>query len=292
MDIVVKGRNTEVTERFREHVAEKLAKLEKLDPKVISIDVECSQEKNPRLADQRERVEITILSRGPGDPRRGRRRRTATPRWTSRVTKLEARLRRAHDRRRVHHGAQDPGVRGRRHRGARRRADPARPLPVGARARCRRRRATTARCTCARRCTRATPMNLDQALYEMELVGHDFYLFVDAETAQPSVVYRRRGLRLRRDPAGRLTVASAARSAVSAPHRRADVRGCAPVRASRSRRPEVSERCAGERGSCGRGATWSLRRGADPRPRRRRPRAVPSWPGDGARAGDRHRGRR
>jgi hypothetical protein len=39
---------------------------------------------------------------------------------------------------------------------------------------------------------RATPINLDQALYEMELVGHDFYLFVDADTEQPSVVYRRR----------------------------------------------------------------------------------------------------
>jgi hypothetical protein len=39
----------------------------------------------------------------------------------------------------------------------------------------------------------AAPMSLDQALYEMELVGHDFYLFVDAETARPSVVYRRRG---------------------------------------------------------------------------------------------------
>jgi hypothetical protein len=36
-------------------------------------------------------------------------------------------------------------------------------------------------------------MNLDQALYEMELVGHDFYLFVDADTKAPSVVYRRRG---------------------------------------------------------------------------------------------------
>ena len=39
----------------------------------------------------------------------------------------------------------------------------------------------------------ATPMTLDQALYEMELVGHDFYLFVDAESRRPSVVYRRRG---------------------------------------------------------------------------------------------------
>jgi hypothetical protein len=40
---------------------------------------------------------------------------------------------------------------------------------------------------------RAEPMGLDQALYEMELVGHDFYLFVDAESGHPSVVYRRRG---------------------------------------------------------------------------------------------------
>jgi len=38
-----------------------------------------------------------------------------------------------------------------------------------------------------------TPMGLDQALYEMELVGHDFYLFHDKDTNQPSVVYRRRG---------------------------------------------------------------------------------------------------
>jgi hypothetical protein len=36
-------------------------------------------------------------------------------------------------------------------------------------------------------------MPLDQALFEMELVGHDFFLFVDSDTAVPSVVYRRRG---------------------------------------------------------------------------------------------------
>nr|WP_281353592.1 sigma 54 modulation/S30EA ribosomal C-terminal domain-containing protein [Phytoactinopolyspora mesophila] len=40
---------------------------------------------------------------------------------------------------------------------------------------------------------KATPMTRDQALYEMELVGHDFYLFVDADTKMPSVVYRRHG---------------------------------------------------------------------------------------------------
>jgi hypothetical protein len=37
----------------------------------------------------------------------------------------------------------------------------------------------------------AKPMNVDQALFEMELVGHDFYLFADADTGRPTVVYRR-----------------------------------------------------------------------------------------------------
>ncbi|MGH3257089.1 MAG: sigma 54 modulation/S30EA ribosomal C-terminal domain-containing protein, partial [Streptosporangiaceae bacterium] len=39
----------------------------------------------------------------------------------------------------------------------------------------------------------ATPMTIDQALLEMELVGHDFYLFHDSECDRFSVVYRRRG---------------------------------------------------------------------------------------------------
>jgi hypothetical protein len=36
-------------------------------------------------------------------------------------------------------------------------------------------------------------MTVDQALYQMELVGHDFFLFHDADADKPSVVYRRRG---------------------------------------------------------------------------------------------------
>ena len=39
----------------------------------------------------------------------------------------------------------------------------------------------------------ATPMSIDQALLEMELVGHDFYLFRDDACGHPSVVYRRHG---------------------------------------------------------------------------------------------------
>jgi hypothetical protein len=36
-------------------------------------------------------------------------------------------------------------------------------------------------------------MTLAEALDAMELVGHDFYLFIDKEEQKPSVVYRRRG---------------------------------------------------------------------------------------------------
>ena len=188
MDIVVKGRNTEVTERFRTHVADKLAKLEKLDPKVISVDVECSQERNPRLADLRERIEITILSRGPV-MRAEAAAQDCYAALDAAVTKLESRLRKAHDRRRVHHGAKTPvsvAAATAALDGARTSATlPPEPDADGD-------TGDDGPMYVREKVHSARPINLDQALYEMELVGHDFYLFVDAETAQPSVVYRRR----------------------------------------------------------------------------------------------------
>src|SRR4051812_44014898 len=100
VDIVVKGRKTEVPERFRKHVAEKLKleKIQKLDGKVISLDVEVSKEHNPRQADRCDRVEITLRSRGPviraeaaaADPY------AALDLATG---KLEARLRKQHEKR-------------------------------------------------------------------------------------------------------------------------------------------------------------------------------------------------
>jgi ribosomal subunit interface protein len=64
VDIVVKGRHTEVPERFRRHAVEKLARVEKHDHKLIRIDVELSKEHNPRLAEQSERIELTVRSKG------------------------------------------------------------------------------------------------------------------------------------------------------------------------------------------------------------------------------------
>lgn len=198
MDIVVKGRHTEISERFREHVADKLAKIEKLDSKVISVDVECSKERNPRLSDQSERVELTITSRGPV-VRAEAAAQDCYAALDVAVSKLEARLRKAQDRRKVHHGMKSPvsvatataaldagspdGTRVADRAGPDGNGRPEGGVAVDG----------DGPMVIREKLHDARPMDLDQALYEMELVGHDFFLFVDALTAAPSVVYRRRG---------------------------------------------------------------------------------------------------
>ncbi|MGP3928107.1 MULTISPECIES: ribosome hibernation-promoting factor, HPF/YfiA family [unclassified Streptomyces] len=198
MDIVVKGRKTEVPERFRKHVAEKLKleKIQKLDAKVIRLDVEVSKEHNPRQADRCDRVEITLRSRGPviraeaaaADPYAALDAATA---------RLEAQLRKQADKRRVHRGGSRTPT-----------SVAAATAPLAARlngesvAERAEEGVPTKRMgslevqgegplVVREKTHAAAPMTLDQALYEMELVGHDFYLFIDSETKHPSVVYRR-----------------------------------------------------------------------------------------------------
>jgi ribosomal subunit interface protein len=190
VDIVVKGRHTEVAERFRGHAAAKLAKIGKLDAKVSRIDVEVCEEHHPRLADQRSRVELTCRTRGPvvraeaaaADPY------AALDLASSR---LEARLRKAADRRRIHHGIRTPiSV-----ATATAAALSAAPPPVNGSAPAAADEAAEEEpaLLVREKMHEAPPMTLDQALLEMELVGHDFYLYVDAESGLPCVVYRRRG---------------------------------------------------------------------------------------------------
>jgi ribosomal subunit interface protein len=194
VDVVVKGRHTEVTERFRSLVVEKLAKVTKLDGKVHRIDVEVCEEHNPRLAERRSRIELTCRTRGPVV----RAEAAATDPYAAldrAASRLEAQLRRAADRRRVHHGNRTPisvatATAGLSSNGngpatsavtlgdaADAEAEDEAPEPLLVR----------------EKSHEASPMSLDQALYEMELVGHDFYLFVDTGSGCPSVVYRRHG---------------------------------------------------------------------------------------------------
>ena len=205
MDIVVKGRNVEVPDHYREHVAQKLAPSERLDSRVIRFDVELAHEKNPRQSDRCQRVEITCNSKGPII----RAEASASDFYAAldaAVLKLEARLRKAHDRRRVHHGRHTPpsvaeataGLPvavpldvpvGRNGQGPEQAAEAVAvlALPTGTAA------DDTASLIVRDKTHAATPMTSADALHEMELVGHDFFLYMDADTGLPSVVYRRHG---------------------------------------------------------------------------------------------------
>jgi ribosomal subunit interface protein len=224
MEVIVRGRHITVPARFRQHAAAKLAKLEKLDQKAVRIDVEVSEERNPRQSDRRERVELTIRSRGPAI----RAEASADDRYTAldlAFAKLESRLRRAADRRKVKHGdnvtVRSPGtladvesavaaaplapasappavtaavngdggdrvVARPRTGDADDQADPETGLvPIQMEG--------DGPLILREKVHAARPMTIDQALLEMELVGHDFYLFHDRECDRFSVVYRRRG---------------------------------------------------------------------------------------------------
>lgn len=209
MDIVVKGRNVEVPEHYRVHVEEKLIRLERYDRKVIRFDVELFHEPNRRQAKNCQRVEITGMGRGPAV----RAEACAGDFYAAldaAVTKLENRLRRLHDRRRVHYGRRSPSSvaeataaetppatesNGR----ARTAVLPARTEEFeGAPAVPAQRWDGSEDDNLPGRVVRekehsGEPMTVDQALYQMELVGHDFFLFQDASSGVPSVVYRRRG---------------------------------------------------------------------------------------------------
>ncbi|MDJ0386366.1 ribosome-associated translation inhibitor RaiA [Streptomyces sp. G-G2] len=200
VDIVVKGRKTEVPERFRKHVADKLnlERIQKLDAKVISLDVEVSKEHNPRQADRSDRVEITLRSRGPVI----RAEAAAADAYAAldlAQDKLEARLRKQHNKRASRRGngrlsaaeVADvvPGVAQLNANGEVVSEEKTDEVPV---TRIGSLEVQGDGPLIVREKTHsAAPMSLDQALYEMELVGHDFYLFVDSETKLPSVVYRR-----------------------------------------------------------------------------------------------------
>jgi ribosomal subunit interface protein len=194
MEVVVTGRHCELSDRYRSHVEDKLSRLEKHDHRIIRVNVEVECEKNPRQADRAVRLELTALSKGPVI----RAEACAADKMAAldlAVDKMAAQMRRAADRRRVHRGAKAPVSVGQalaataedvaaetdenvttHHR---------RVGPIDV--------AGDGPLVVREKSHAATPMTLDQALYEMELVGHDFYLFVDKESERPSVVYRRRG---------------------------------------------------------------------------------------------------
>jgi ribosomal subunit interface protein len=199
-DVVVKGRNVEIPDHFRIYVSQKLARLERFDRTIYLFDVELYHERNRRQRKSCQHVEITARGRGPvvrgeccGN--------SFYAALEGAMNKLESRLRRHKDRRKVHYGDKTPVSVAE--------ATAMNPLPEGA--------STPGASTEGTstvdnprpeldgapaeehepgRIVRtkehpATPMTVDDALSQMELVGHDFFLFHDKQTDKPCVVYRR-----------------------------------------------------------------------------------------------------
>jgi ribosomal subunit interface protein len=183
MEIVVRGRNVVVPDHYRQLVAEKLAKVERYDHKIVRADVELQHEPNPRQTGSCQHVEITCRTRGPVV----RSEACAEDFYKAldiASERLERRLSQAADRRRVHHGRRTP-------RSVAEVTAGFTPIPeVNGTAELDEQADGPGRVVREKE-HRTRPMTVDEALFEMELVGHDFYLFSDKETGRPSVVYRR-----------------------------------------------------------------------------------------------------
>ncbi|MDO4610209.1 ribosome-associated translation inhibitor RaiA [Corynebacterium sp.] len=187
--VTITGRNVEVPDHFAERVNGKLAKIERLDPTLTFFHVELQHEPNPRRADRSDRIQITATGKGHL-ARAEAKEDSFYAALESALGKMERSLRKVKARRKisrsghrapisvgeataalVEEAQQEPEPK----------ADPyedqVQDAPLGAVVRTKEHP--------------ATPMSVDDALSEMELVGHDFYLFTDEATGRPSVVYRR-----------------------------------------------------------------------------------------------------
>ena len=204
METTSTGRNLGVTDRFREYATEKAEKVAHLAEKAIAFEIKVSRHHETRGSKGDDRVELTLI--GPGPLVRAE--SAGSDKYVAfdlAMAKLVERIRQAKDRRKVHRGKHRPV--------SLREASadgfsvvditPAAPhvlenvrtgaIPV-----------IDADATdevdeeyspvvIRKKVFSSEPMSVDDALYYMELVGHDFYLFIDSENNRPSVVYRRKG---------------------------------------------------------------------------------------------------
>lgn len=190
MDVLVTGRHCQIPDEFRARVEEKIASIEKLKDRVIRVEVQVSAYGYKKQPDQSTRVEITLRSRGPV-VRAEASADDKTVAFDHALDRLKSQLRRASDRRKTHRGLRENvGITdGELVRGAGEDTEEVRPeirkiagLEIQG----------DGPLVVREKNFAAVPLTLAQALDEMELVGHDFFLYVDADTGAPSAVYRRR----------------------------------------------------------------------------------------------------
>jgi ribosomal subunit interface protein len=192
VEIVVTGRHVQISDRFREQLDQRLAKVPSLSPKVHRVDVVVTHE---RVSRGSECVEITCHAKGPII----RAEACMDDKFAAldaAVDKLMERLRRANDKRKVSRGLHAPesvseatarfeATNGEAAAAPAEAAAAEEPDRFGA--------IGNSPIEVREKVHHAAPMTLEEAVNQMELVGHDFFLFHDVDTDKPSVVYRRRG---------------------------------------------------------------------------------------------------
>jgi ribosomal subunit interface protein len=206
MEINIVGRNLGITDRFREYATEKAAKVTHLAERAITFEIKVSRH-NEKLGSQNgdDRVELTLV--GPGAVVRAE--ATGTDKYAAfdvAIARLLERVRRAKDRRKVHRGQHRPTSLREASTGGFSVVDIT-PAPVAVLDQVRTGSVPVVAeevevsedsdeycpVVIRKKVFASVPMTVDDALYYMELVGHDFYLFIDQESTRPSVVYRRKG---------------------------------------------------------------------------------------------------
>lgn len=209
MDITVVGRNAEIHPNFREYVEDKVSKVTLFYPRAQRIDVELTHEPNPRQAETAERIELTVFGKGPII----RAEASSSDRYAAvdiASAKLFERLRRARDRAKDHRRRYNKPIakelggilddfeletdKDKKEEAQQQppndKLRPANDLKLGEE---RSEQLGDSPVIVRQKLHEAEPMSVDQALYQMELVGHPWFLFIDEETMQPCVVYHREG---------------------------------------------------------------------------------------------------
>ena len=204
MEISITGRNVGVTDRFREYATEKADKVAHLAEKAIAFEIKVTRHHETRGATGDDRVELTLI--GPGPLVRAE--SSGSDKYVAfdlAMAKLVERIRQAKDRKKVHRGQHRPVSLHEVSSDGFRAIDitPAAPqvlesvrtgsVPVQPAEDVEEAEEPYSPVVIRKKVFSSEPMTVDDALYYMELVGHDFYLFIDSENNRPSVVYRRKG---------------------------------------------------------------------------------------------------